>query len=354
MFRYHYYLLVFLLSSFVECAYCQLTSETNMIRIGDSISCHRIEYFSPGGMGENQIWDFRDLEFLDDSDAVHFTCDSDSVMIFGLTPIYRQKYIFQNDSLLMPGYETRLQTMDYSEPLTLFAYPCHYGYNTRQNFHGSGTYCKKYAIESQGIMETDADATGMILYNADDTLHNVLRIHRIYTSGVCQYLPSARTADTLNVRQRIEEHYLWYARGYRYPVFETVSTTVFDDLTPVSCQQTAYCTSPSEQRLLGDSVNYDILLSDSLVQSLVETAPPILYQVSVNGNQVEVSYTAETDVTVHALVSDRMGLVYQRATSSCPAGGHASLLLNCNGLKQGVYILYLNVNGRVFSEKIDL
>lgn len=332
----------------------RLESETNMIRSGDSIVCRQIEYFSPGNTGEGQEWDFRGLEALDNHENLWFVADSDSVTIYGLTPVCRRKYLCQNDSLLTLGYETRLQTLTYEEPLALLTFPCTYGESAEQQFHGRGSYCKKYVIESQGTMESDVDATGVIYYNQDDTLYNVLRIHRVYYSSISQRLPNDSIADNQNVKQRIEEHYLWYARGYRYPVFETISTTIFVDLSPVSCQQVAYCTLPSDQLLLNDSLNRDIQQSDSLIQIPLEESSPIHYQVFVNGDNVEVSYTLESDARIQASVCDRRGMVYKRGSTSGHAGESGLLNISCSGLRHGVYILYLNVNGQIFCEKINL
>ncbi len=345
---------IFLLSVPYLEAQNRLESETNMIRSGDSIVCRQIEYFSPGNMGEGQIWDFQELEYVDNDFITRYTCDTDSITIHELLPSIRRKYQSSEDSLFTLGYETRLHTVTYEEPINLLNFPFAYGNHIRQDFHGTGTYSKKYVIESRGTVETEADAAGTIYINGTDTLRNVLRIHRIFSSCIFQYLPSDKLIDTTNVRQRIEEHYLWYARGYRYPVLETISTTIYNDMVPVSCQQTAYCSLPSDQSYLKDAVNIEIQIADSLLNSEDPENTPIHYQVEVNGSTIDVGYSLETNASIHALLCDRMGLVYKHASSSGCAGDTGHLRMESIGLRHGVYILYLNVNGQVFNEKLNL
>lgn len=343
---------IFLLSVPYLEAQNTLESGTNMIRSGDSIVCRQIEYFSPGNMGEGQIWDFQELEYVDNDFITRYICDTDSITIHELLPSIRRKYQSSEDSLFTLGYETRLHTVTYEEPINLLNYPFAYGSHIRQDFHGTGTYSKKYVIESRGTVETEADAAGTIYINGTDTLRNVLRIHRIFSSCIFQYLPSDKLIDTTNVRQRIEEHYLWYARGYRYPVLETISTTIYNDMVPVSCQQTAYCTLPSDQIHLKDSVNAGILLEDSLENNSSSEVPPIHYQVTVMGNGIDISYTLDVDATIQVLLCDRMGLIYKRASTSGNAGETNCLHIDNNGLRSGVYILYISVNGQIFNKII--
>ena len=203
-------------------------------------------------------------------------------------------------------------------------------------------------------MESEADATGTIYFNDTDTLFNVIRVHQISSAGIRQHLPEVSVPDETNIKQRIEERYYWYARGYRYPVFETSSITIYNDMEPVSCQQTAFCTLPSDQFLPEDSINQQILLNDSLERINAELPPVIHYTVTMDGNYVTVNYSVDADATINAIVCDRMGVVYRRASESGNAGASGILHIDTVGLKAGIYILYLNVNGQVFNEKIEL
>ena len=338
--------------SVIPCmAQSQLRALTNMMRNGDQLYRQEIEYFNPGEAGPNQVWDLSSIEQMEERELLTFHCDTDSTSYQYYEPSIIHKYSFRHDSLLYLGYESGLQKLEYVQPLFHYHYPYSYGEKYTQVFQGLGEYCRKYKLESNGIMEAEADATGSIVLNSGDTLKHVMRVHRIYSSAISQHLPD-EDIDSLNLKQRIEEHYLWYALGYRYPVLESVSLTIFNNLTPVACLQRAYSTLNTDQRLLEDEANEQIL--DSLATSnQIIKEPRIEYEVVVEGGVIKVLYTALQDIHIQGIISDRMGMVYQRETASSSQGEYATLQFNTN-LKRGVYILYLNVNGEIFTEKLEI
>ncbi len=329
-----------------------LLPESNMMRSGDQIYRHEVEYFDPGEAGQNIVWDFSDVEMIDEKEPLKFYCDTDSIHYQVLEPYRVVKYIFLKDSLFQTGQETSLQQIDYEQPLLMCRYPYSYGDRHIQGFRANGEYCKKYVLESNGTFESEADATGSIILSTGDTLQHVLRIHTINTSAISQRLPG-QTIDTLNLKQRIEEKYIWYALGYRYPVFESTSVTILNNLNPVTCHQKAYSTLFDDQELEDDEINENI--RDSLAScGQQEKEPCIRYDVIVEDGAIKIAYTALQDVHIQGILCDRMGLVYQRATDSCEAGESSIIQIPYRGLKYGVYILYINVNGDIFTEKINL
>ena len=332
----------------------KMTASSNMPRYGDTVCKRHIEYFAPGAEGQGMTWDFRDIKSHDKKHDQQFYRDSDSTMLYGLESDIVQKYVFHNDSLQTTGYENRLQTMNYQHPITLLSFPCSYGDHSRQEYHGLGAYCQKYVLETSGTMESDIDALGTILLNDEDTLHQVLRLHQVYSADIAQYLPEDTLPTMENNKRRVEDRYQWYARGYRYPVFETVCVTIYNDGVPVTCQKRAYCTLPSDQILLEDSINKRILYEDSLEHLRAEEPPIIRYLVSVEPTDITIHYSLDSDASINVIVCDRMGVVYRRSSSSDSAGSSGVIRINRNGLKSGIYVLYINVNGQIFSEKLEL
>ena len=49
-----------------------------------------------------------------------------------------------------------------------------------------------------------------------------------------------------------------------------------------------------------------------------------------------------------------MGFLFVSRQWTQEAGQGYSAQIDCNGLRPGVYILYINVNGKVYSEKVTL
>ena len=372
-------IIIAMFASYVIHAQAQnaITHERNGIRLGDRVEKQQVEYVNPGESGENTVWDFSDASAIKSHPTVFF-CDSDSIEIIELQPAVINKYALRTDSLLCTGYETPLKSVRYSQPIPLAAYPMQYGDALTLPYSGSGYYCKTHAIQTLGMMDVEADGTGILILSESDTLRNVLRVHSIRTGSIDMHLDvdstaleeldaaeelcSAEELDAMEepdsvaksyVKQEIEERYLWYARGYRYPLFETVTTSYYDNMQLVSCLQSAYRYAPDMQHLLKDEANEAIQQADSIAEQ--QNAPDIIrYSIAVNGGIVKIAYSLSDAASVTALICNHRGMAYRRATSSLPAGEGYEISFNCSGLEPDVYIIYINVNGKVYSEKIIL
>lgn len=88
------------------------------------------------------------------------------------------------------------------------------------------------------------------------------------------------------------------------------------------------------KRLIGNSFAYDILQDDG-------------------SGVITISYNAIQDVKVVALVASTQGYVYKRAEQQC-GSGTGQFSLNCTGLRKGQYIIYINVDGNQFAEKVNV
>ena len=61
-----------------------------------------------------------------------------------------------------------------------------------------------------------------------------------------------------------------------------------------------------------------------------------------------------SELVVTVLVADIMGMLYERREETHVAGEGYSLDIDCSRLRRGQYILYINVNGEVTSEKFNI
>ncbi len=331
-----------------------VTHEYNGIRVGDLVEKHKTDPVSPGESGEDVLWDFSRLECLG-KHAVEFFCDSDSVEICELEPAVINKYSFSADSLLMTGYENPLKKVSFSQPVMLMSYPFHYGDTFSAPYSGTGSYCSNLTIESSGMMEGEADGTGMLILPKGDTIRNVIRVHSIRTGGISMYLDTdSMSADRSRMKQEIEERYQWYGRGYRYPLLETSSISYYDDMTLVSCIQSSCLYSPDMQGNLHDEQNDSIQHADSLHDHQKASPDIITYTVSVSGSTVHVRYSLSEQASITALVCNHRGMTYRRSSCTMPAGDGYEMSIDCSGLTPDFYILYINVNGKAYSEKITI
>lgn len=189
--------------------------------------------------------------------------------------------------------------------------------------------------------------------DTSDTIPNVIRIHSIRSGAVFMHLENDSTDEAKSrIKQEIEERYQWYARGYRYPLLETVSTSYYKDMDLVSCIQKAYCYAPDSQRTLHDEQNDSIIRIDSIAN--VQAADIFHHEVETIGNQVKLSYSLDEDANITIIVCNHRGMAYRRRSFAMPAGTGYEQSIDCSGLSPDTYILYINVNGKIYSEKIIL
>ena len=349
-----YLSLVFLLSFLMQAkGQNQITIEANSPRIGDSLIRHEMEYTCPGDGGEDAIWDFTNSHLTGKRYEDIVFCDSDSTTLRSVEVNAIYSYTICSDSLLLIRYETPQTMLEFDDPLLMTLYPSVMGIRFDDSYSAQGLYSGRLPISAGGMVSVEADGEGMLILNNGDTLRNVLRLHSIRT-GYMDYSPleSQGTGQGPAMQQEIEEKHIWYARGYRYPVYETISRTYYYDLSPVSSRQTAYCRLPSDQRLLRDSINAEIVLQDSLALS----SPPDIfhYSVDVGSGMITVSYSLDSPATLNALLCSATGMVYRSWSATKPAGENMSFSFDCSNLVGGSYVLYINVNGMIYSETVHI
>ena len=68
----------------------------------------------------------------------------------------------------------------------------------------------------------------------------------------------------------------------------------------------------------------------------------------------QMTYGLDEDATIATIVANRMGMVCVSRQWTQEAGQGYSAQIDCSGLRPGIYILYINVNGKVYSEKVTL
>lgn len=326
-----------------------ISHATHAPRCGDAYTLRQLEYFSPGGEGRDVVWDFSDLTttgkqsgrtYFLSSDSIFSCADDEGVMRYSLT----------EDSLCCLGYDTRLKHIDYTQPMTVMTYPFEYGYSISNPYSGIGDYCKRLILKNDGTLMVEADAEGAIIIGDGDTLRNVIRVHTTRLNAVSLHaLSDTLLADTSRMKQEIEEHYAWYVRGYRYPMYETSSISYYADLTPVSCIQKAYCYSPDDLGELSDSINAEILASDSIASA--GELDIIHYTVRSNGHTLMMDYSLDAEANIHALICNSRGMLYGQQSTRQPAGAGYQMAFDISSLPWGEYVLYVNVNGKVYNEK---
>lgn len=341
---------VAMLSHFVM-AQNALTSTLNMMRDSDVVEKQLLKFFEPGVNGKHIIWNFKDTKVINKEYTVRYMRASDGTL-YEIEPELIRTYCLENDSLFMTSYQNPLTFLNYTSPILTMKYPFEYGSSYSFPFMGSGKYCGKNAIALSGSTNVSVDAEGIIICPNNDTLHNVVRVHELRTSSMGMSKDSVMSDSTSKIVE-IEDIYKWYARGYRYPLYETHTFSYFQNADIVKTMRTAFRCLPDRQKILNDTANNRIAIQDS-INGNSNKQDIIRFEVENNGNVVTLKYSLTQKAKVLAMISGVMGEVYRKISRTDNAGEDYTLVLDCNGLRWGDYILYINANGNVYSRKVSV
>ena len=333
---------LFVLSTNEVSSHITLTNETTGLEEG-VFTRNAVDYFDPGNGGSSCLWDFSDLNILSEAHLVSQCIDS-----LGLITVTDESqityYIMREDSLLEVGNETPLkETYYYNSPCSMI-YPLAFEDAFSKDFEGYGIYCGDHFFKEKGFYYVVADGQGDILLSDTDTLKNVLRVYKLKSYSVAMDLNPSRI-DSVEMKQVIEERYEWYVKGYCRPILESVTSTSYADLSPLGTTHYAYCSIPDSLKLNDyqqpDDNNYQEVPQDI-----------IHYNVSIDGGSVDIEYSLDARANITMLISNQMGMIYSNRRFLQDAGTGYNAHFNISGLRSGVYVLYINVNGKVYHETI--
>lgn len=359
-----------------------LESSSTLPRANDTIVKQCVEYRDPGRSGANVLWDFSELELLDDAYTISYGQIGDSLT--GTEHRTTYYYGVSGDSLFFHGYEKNTTWMKYVRPELLLKYPVHYGDSLQSYYQGLGKYCTDLSLDVMGTTDVKADAYGFMVLPSGDTLRHVLRVRsfkrmaegsdildlrRFERSLLSPLLP----IDSIDCRLSNDtaileiETFRWYALGYRYPVFETVRGVTVKNKESKEFFAFSFFYSPQEHAYLSDDMVNLALLSVEEVRSRVEKK-----SVSYDGNENSLGrdilnynvYWETSDETVrldYRLSGDAEVAVYLygmqgRTLVVCPVknypDGFYSQEFDFLEMDSGQYLLLMVVNGKRYTEKI--
>lgn len=360
----------------------QNTVGTFLPRANDEVNRKQVTYVPANEGTENTVWDFTQLKCSGREEPANYEEEEAyEGLIVGTEFNTRHYYQTTTDLLLLCGFENSLTKVEYDRPELLLHLPLTYSERHETLFHGTACYCERLFLRLFGTTSVEVDATGSMLLPSGDTLRHVSRVHTVKLKAEQQY-PQLTTEQELkacvkslnftedSIRQRMHDGrqliqtdtYRWYAAGYRYPILESVTTG------PVGMEPqlavTFYC-PPEEQRTLYDEENE--LLRQLLAEADRHAAggsndgdggnvPLSLsrYVVSVNCGTVTIEYDLTQSATINALICNTQGMLFLQQSQTSEANTSHQLTLDCHALRQGEYVLYLNVNGQIMSKKICL
>lgn len=320
----------------------------------DSLVKSSIRYFSPGKGGSNRVWDFSKKLGAKESVKVTFAKDSTEVVSV-IEPGKISYYRTTPDTLVLFSIESPLEKREYIIKKTSKVFPLEYGDSVIMPFRCEGTYCGDHPFREIGTTTIKVDADGSIVLAGNDTVRNVRRVHTIDTYSVCMDIDSA-ALDTARLTQVINERYEWFLPESQYPIIEDVTSTTYFNMDVIGTTKYAYCNLSEYQ-----AANYITHEDDNEADEQegfsdeIQQAPDIIrYEIETQGKVINISYDLDEEATITAIVASNTGMLCTSRQWTQIVGKGYSTQIDCNGLRPGVYILYINVNGKIYSEKVTL
>lgn len=321
----------------------------------DSLQKNQIRYFSPGKGGENRVWDFSGKLRSRKSSQVMFVTDSTGTLSV-TEPGKINYYRMTPDTLILIGSESSLEKRVYAVEKVSRLFPLQYGDSIIMPFRCEGIYCGGYPFREAGITRVRVDAQGSIVLAENDTVRNVLRVHTIDSYTVCMDRDSA-ALDTARLTQVIDERYEWYLPESQYPIIEDATSTTYLNMDAIGTTRYAYCNLPD-----GEADDYITPMNEDEAEGEQDGFPDeggqsqdiIHYHVETQGKTINLSYDLDQYATIETIVVNHMGMLYDNRQWTQSAGQGYTAQIECYGLPTGMYILYINVNGKVYSEKVTL
>lgn len=350
----YHILLILLLLFWTTTAYGQVNLSDMSPASTDSLHKCKIRYFSPGTGGKNRVWDFSKKLGSKGSSQVKFMKDSNGVVSV-FKPSRILYYRTSLDTLFLIGSESQLEKREYVQEKISKKFPLEYGDSLSRHFRCKGMYCGDHPFREEGITTVRVDAEGSLVLAENDTVRNVRRVHTIDSYSICMDLDSA-ALDTAKLTQVIDERYEWFLPESQYPILEDFTSTTYCDMEAIGTTKHAYCNLPENQETYyitpGDENETD---EQEGFSGNEQQIPDIIhYRIEVQRKDINIIYDLDEDATITTIVANHKGMLCLNKQWTQEAGQECSTQIDCNSLRPGVYILYINVNGKIYSEKITL
>ena len=353
--KYHFYISVLALLIGITSVHAQVNLSEMEPASADSLVKSRIRYFSPG-MGErNKVWDFSEKLGSKGSSQVMFMKDSTGVVSI-MEPGKISYYHTTPDTLILFGCESALERREYAVNKVFRIFPLEYGDSVSNSFRCEGMYCGDHPFREVGTTTVKVDADGVIVLAENDTVRNVRRVHTIDTYSVCMDIDSA-ALDTAKLTLVIDERYEWYLPASQYPIIEDVTSTTFHNMEAIGTTKYACCNLPEDQAacyIIPEDGEDETGEQEGFSEEGQQIPDIIHYDIETQGKVIHMSYDLDEDATITTIVANHMGFLFIYNQWTQQAGQGYSAQIDCNGLHSGMYILYINVNGKVYSEKVTL
>ena len=254
---------------------------------------------SPKSVCDTAVWDFSKLK-KGRASIVSYQRVNDTMALESRSHSV-SRFVLSGDTLKTIQFDKPGETLTYRLPKKEFIYPMLYGDSIAFPFFAEGNCGRIAYLRNCGMSTVKADGLGMLITPENDTVCNVMRIHRVTIGGLLidgsftanrdndsiEHQPAAilRMAASDSVQYRAEK-WEWYAMGYTHPVIEHTEYTVKKfGVTVDSVAQSHY--TPIDGMEYEEPEPEEMALAEELWELRLEKSRKSNRQMSNNGGKTE-------------------------------------------------------------------
>ena len=326
----------------------KLTTHRNAYRAADALVKQQVTFKDPGSSGKGLHWDFSMLQPINENYSLKYFIPDSTRMDRLCGQEHNTRYYFrqQQDSLQAVGYANSTTYLEYTQPELRMHCPFTYGDTLFSYFTGKGEYCHRLPLAVKGYTRVVADAEGELKLPEFETVKKALRVRSLR-----HYTETGKDSVEMTL-----DTYAWYADGIRYPVFESVKTTLSkkgdkkdekgESLRDTTVFSTSFFYPPQLQtsQIQTDSIPADNKVAVSGAATVFTEAQlmpnPVVDNLYINFKLVR---AAKVWFTVHSNIGIPL---CQTAPENLGEGNH-NTTVRMTGLVTGVYSLYVHVDDMV-------
>jgi hypothetical protein len=328
----------------------RLSFDRNAYRAADQMIKQQVEFIDPGNSGKGVVWRFNMLQPINENYPLHYFIPDSTKMNILCGQEHNTRYYFrqQSDSLWALGFENLTTIMKYQKPELKLKFPLCYGDTLFSRFEGVGQYGQQLNLSVKGYTRVHVDAVGDLDLPCFETIKNALRVHtqRHYTE-------TGKDSMEMDI-----DTYAWYAKGIRYPVFESIKTCISRRYlkTNENTQDTTVFTTsfyyPPEKQI--SEIQTDPIPENNMDE--VMGAASVFTEAKYTPNPVEtnlyLSYKLTRPAQVWFTLHNNVGLPLLSSVKQNLSEGNNSEILNMSGLRTGIYTLYVHVDDMVLQKNV--
>lgn len=310
--------------------------------VGDSLLKQQVDYIEPGAKGIGIVWNFQNIKPINESYLLTYSRNTNADTATLCAREHRTRYYYHQcyDSLSLTGFENATTFIKYIQPELRIKFPLSYGDTLFRRFWGVGQYCNKIPLRVNGYSHINVDAEGDLLLPNVPALKKAIRVHTRK-----RYFETGKDSVEINY-----DTYSWYATGSRYPVFESLrSTLIIKGQKDTTFYATSFFYPPLKQskKQVSDSVD-----TSNIENEINRIFTEARYMPNPVINNLDVDYKLTRNANVWFSIHNSHGIkLHSTSPKEIPEGYH-STTISMSGLMTGIYLLYVHVDDMMLKVSI--